>query len=784
MVPFWFWNGAMEEKEISFELREMAGKGIREAIIHARKGLTIPYLSEEWFARIGIALKEAEALGMRLWIYDENNWPSGYADGRVIAKNPGFAAKCLSVEKIYPVLGKPVLVKEKPGSRIVAVSAVYQDKEFLDITECGRGGKPAWRSKSLCWEVFVFRMEDCLHCPAYSDEPYVDLLNGEATEAFIACTHAEYKRRFPQYWGTLIKGFFTDEPGFYQNYLEQAKNLNSIAWTESFPKRFKEACGYDLRPYLPTLFQDMPASKKIRADYYSALSRFYEESYFGKIASFLHQDGLLSIGHLHREEKLSWLIQTEGDYFSAIDGLDYAGIDCIEKSYPRVSERLCGSAADLLRKPRAMCELFGGFGWSLTPREMKRFLDLQFAQGINLIVPHALFSSLEGFRMRESPPSLFYQNAYWPHFDILSGYASRLAGALSQGKHRPNVALYYPCLYCQKRFAPLDHREVAEIDDCLLRLVRELNGKGVDFILLPESFLSKAQVKNGRLKLDDFSFDALFLPCDPDETVLPVVKEFSSDGFVFSLGKSKDKPFASASYFYYEEESAVSELCSKLSGRIKGKGVISYSRILEDGLLLFLVSLSSAVSSVSLVLQKGEWAESLSAETGEATPLFQKGEEREEKLVFLPNEAKLLRLSRGVQKPFPKSKETKPERVPLPLEKALFNQKPYPYASAHQNAIHNFSGEISLTYALFLESKPKRVLISFADVRDFATLYVNGKESSTRLYPPFVFDATAQIEAGENALTLKIANVKANEFEGEDFDAGLLGDAEALLCND
>ncbi len=783
-VPFWFWNDAMDGKEIVFELKEMANQGIFEAIIHARKGLAVPYLSEEWFEKVGIALRIAKSLGMRLWIYDENNWPSGYADGRVIEKDPDFAAKCLSVEKIYPVLGKPVIVEEKPGSQIVAVSAVYQDKEFVDITSYGRNGKPAWHSTTLCWEVFVFRMENCLHCPAYSDAPYVDLLNGDATDAFIACTHAEYKRRFPEHWGNVIKGFFTDEPGFYQNYFEQAKNLNSIAWTGSFPKRFKEAYGYDILPYLPTLFQDMPASKRIRADYYSALSRFYRESYFDKIASFLHSDGLLSIGHLHREEKLAWLTQTEGDFFSAIDGLDYSGIDCIDKSYPRVTERLCGSASDLLNKPRAMCEIFGGFGWSLTPKEMKRFIDLQFVQGVNLIVPHALFSSIEGFRELESPPSLFYQNAYWPHFNILSDYMSRLSYALTQGKHRPSVAVYYPSLYAQKHFTPLDHRDVLDIDDCLVRLVGHLNKNGVDFTLVPEGFLSKAHIEGNHLKFCDFSFSALILPCDPDETILPIVKEFSSKGFVVSLNKTKGNDFASSSYFYYEEGDAVSELCSKVNRRVKGDSVIAYSRTLGDCELLFLVNVSSTEASASLFIQQGERVESLEAETGEIKPLFKEAESREETLHFLPNEAKLLCLSKDTHEPFLESKEMETERVPLHLKEALFNGKPYPYASAHQNGIHNFYGEICLSYSLYIKDKPKRVLVSFDDVRDFATVYVNNEESSTRLYPPFAFDVTPQMKAGENLITLKIANVKANEIEGADFDAGLLGNAEALIYND
>ena len=66
----------------------MFEKGIRSFVIHARVGLTVPYLSETWFDRCGLALDEAAGRGMKVWLYDEDNWPSGYAGGRVLARNP------------------------------------------------------------------------------------------------------------------------------------------------------------------------------------------------------------------------------------------------------------------------------------------------------------------------------------------------------------------------------------------------------------------------------------------------------------------------------------------------------------------------------------------------------------------------------------------------------------------------------------------------------------------------------------------------------------------------
>jgi hypothetical protein len=111
-IPFWFLNDDLEPEHLKWQLREMKEKGIYACILHARKGMTITYLSEEWFERIKIILDEVARLGMYVIIYDEDNWPSGYAGGRVIKENTDYAAKCLSMEKIIPLVGEKLEITE------------------------------------------------------------------------------------------------------------------------------------------------------------------------------------------------------------------------------------------------------------------------------------------------------------------------------------------------------------------------------------------------------------------------------------------------------------------------------------------------------------------------------------------------------------------------------------------------------------------------------------------------------------------------------------------------
>ena len=79
-APLWVWNDLLTEEQIRSTLRDLAGQGVLQAYVHPRPGLATPYLSDDWFRLWEAALDEARKLGMKIWIYDENSYPSGFAE--------------------------------------------------------------------------------------------------------------------------------------------------------------------------------------------------------------------------------------------------------------------------------------------------------------------------------------------------------------------------------------------------------------------------------------------------------------------------------------------------------------------------------------------------------------------------------------------------------------------------------------------------------------------------------------------------------------------------------
>ena len=816
VAPFWFLNGDLTENALRVQIAEMKEQGVDECVLHARKGLTVPYLSGEWFEKIRFILSELSARDMKAWIYDEDNWPSGYAGGKVVGSNPQFAAECLSVEKIYPVLGEYISVEKKVGAEIECVIAVHSDSYFLDITDYENKCAKPWRSETLCWEVFVFRKEKCKHKPAYSPYPYVDLLNSSATDEFIKVTHAAYKENLAEYWGGTIKGFFTDEPGFYQNYLEQCANLNTVIWTENFASRFIGEFGYDIRPYLCCLWQDMgERSVKTRCDYYAAVAKFYAESYFGRIRAFLNADGLKLIGHLHREDYIESLVQTESDFFSAMNAMDFSGIDCIDRNIDRITEKLGSSAAHVYGEKICFSETFGGFGWGLTPEEMKRRTDFQYVQGVNMLVPHAFFYSIDGVRKTESPPSLFYQNGYWKYFKQYADYVKRLSYVCRAGEYRADVLFYFPLKTSWAKFRPLYRYDVHELDRQVLALKNALISNRADFDFYDDVSLGKCKIDGAEfIGGENTRYKAAVMPelsVMPKSSVLKI-RDFALAGGVVvcvngfnptdERGERDDEYAAavrdivnSARFFTvprYREEEIISPVRFAVTDPVtfgNAEGVYALKRECDDVKLAFLVNLTEKEKTFAFTETGNLSAAILNAETGEreCADFAAASGACTVKVNLLPFGSAIIAFyKKETVAPLAKTlRKTADISLNGGWLGEIENKKvPTGEISFHAAGLKNFSGEVKFTRKVVVTEKFTRAVIVAEDVKDYLSVCVNGKTAGARLYSPYEFDVTELLHSGENEIAFTVGNVLENEINGTDNDAGVFGSKRIILYDE
>ncbi len=527
-VPFWFWNGKLEFEEITRQLKLMAEQKIYQCVIHARNGLLTPYLSEDWFECIAHTLKEGKRLGIKFWIYDENNWPSGYAGGRVIKENSDYCGKHIAMRE-YKAEENADL-----NDAICTVAVFYKngDKWIKGDNPHTPVDRRIFTEHYTHWKV------------AYGSEDYIDLLNFEATNAFMEYTHFEYEKRFKNEFGNQILGFFSDEAGFYNNLKlpwSDRSDDGTLVWNERLPEYFSSKNGYDICEQLLYLFEyDKDISPKLRHDFFQTVSEMYRECFLRPQKEFCEKYNMKFIGHLHYEDYMHLQIATQGNFFGALSEFSYAGCDRIEYNYGAFTEKVTSSVSHQYNKARTLSETYAQGGWDFSMQDMRFWADYQLVRGINLFVVHAFFYSVEDFRKNDAPPSYFFQSPVYYQYGYFSDYIMRMCQLMAEGKTEIRLAVYYPTTAAQVLFDTKDQERVRSLDRDIQAVVSGLEKSHYEFNLVDDDGLSEQLEANGYKALVVL---AHWLPLKSFENIYKLAKKSIPIVFLRHLPKCVEKEF-------------------------------------------------------------------------------------------------------------------------------------------------------------------------------------------------------------------------------------------------
>jgi len=196
VMPFWFWNDALDAAEIVRQIADFEKHGVGGFIIHPRIGLPhdIEWMSDRLLDFYDVAIQEAARRGMKVLLYDEGMYPSGSSAGQVVAENPDFACRCLA--KIELTRGEePVLqagqnliaMNTRPDGTRIAVVDRKADSYIRGLHYQGEG-------------------------PKEETYPAGDILNPDAVATFLRLVYDRFASRFSDHFGKTIIAMFTDEP--------------------------------------------------------------------------------------------------------------------------------------------------------------------------------------------------------------------------------------------------------------------------------------------------------------------------------------------------------------------------------------------------------------------------------------------------------------------------------------------------------------------------------------------------------------------------------------------
>ena len=87
-APLWVSNTKVTKEIIDSMMITFKEKAFGGVFVHPRPGLITEYLSEDWLKLFEYTVKKGKQLGLNVWIYDENSYPSGFAGGLVNDEMP------------------------------------------------------------------------------------------------------------------------------------------------------------------------------------------------------------------------------------------------------------------------------------------------------------------------------------------------------------------------------------------------------------------------------------------------------------------------------------------------------------------------------------------------------------------------------------------------------------------------------------------------------------------------------------------------------------------------
>ncbi len=549
--PFWFWNGKMEEEEIRRQIREMADKGIRGFLIHSRQGMEIPYLTEDYFDRVGVAVEEAKKHGLEVWLYDEYPYPSGVSAGKVMLDHPEYCCKALT-KTVKTVTGPSVLELKAPWGRLLSaraypvVNGQCDFSEYIDLTDhVGTGyqeeifqlsGLTAYNRKRFFtgvasqylyweapegeWKVYVFVEEVMKHFKYF--ENFVDPLNPEAVRYFIECTHEQYKARFGDEFGKTIKGVFTDETTAFPP---------QQPWSPLLENLIREKYGREIIDVLPALTEDMgPDTQRIRFEYWDTATDAFIESYDKQIYDWCEANHLMYIGEkpILRSKELEYVHVPGTDAGHAKVG---AKVDPLPGKY-RANGKVISSAAHFYHKPAALCEAFHSIGWGMTQQDMKWIFDWLAMSGVDWYIQHAFYYTTDGLKKHDAPPSSFCQMPWWKEQKHLSLYADGLSKMLTGLTRHVSTLLVDPATSSWV----LTRQEKKEQEDTLSVVMNSLLRAGCDFYMVDPQLLAKASVEQRDGKtvavINGEAYDSIVMPNmnHVEDCAYYVLKEYVEQG--------------------------------------------------------------------------------------------------------------------------------------------------------------------------------------------------------------------------------------------------------------
>ena len=395
-------------------------------------GTTPEFLSEAYFDRFQDVLNSARELDMEVILYDDLDYPSGMAGGKMEKLHPDLCRKRL--DKIERQVTGPGRVDESvPENALMSIVAMNTGNlERVDLRSFIEDGRLQWTVPPGTWKLMYFTLVTDVNYKKYLIADPLDTL---AVRKMIEYTYDAYYDRFSSYFGNTIKMTFFDDVGFWRY---------PRTWTGAFNDKFRELNGFDPEPWYPALWYDIgPETEAIRYKFFLTRAELLAEGFPKLVAQWARDHGVKDTGHPPGNYDPT-PIDMNGDIFKFYRYTSIPLTDVIKwYQWGQEGHKLISSAADYYDRPLVSTEIYGAFKEAEFDSLMlyRAMMDL-FVRGVNLVIPHGMWYDPEKVYIQPlvSPES----EKIAPALPAYSEYVGRSSLLLRGGRRVSEIGLIYP----------------------------------------------------------------------------------------------------------------------------------------------------------------------------------------------------------------------------------------------------------------------------------------------------------------------------------------------------
>ena len=564
IFPF-FWQHGEDEATLRDYMRAIQEANINAVCVECRPHPD--FCGPKWWEDFDVILDEARKRDMKIWILDDDHFPTGHANGGIsradVSLRPWYVdsvfcdcfgpspANRFDIAAAIKDKVTPKMFPGMPGGLPIRGEKTFfeNDEEVLSVTAWeidGNGRLVEGRDLSsfvkdgvLTWDVpngsFRLYVTFLTH-NGDGRTDYMNILDHDSVRVLIDEVYEKHFEKYADEFGKTILGFFSDEPmvgniaGMYQSVkLGNPMRRLTNPWQKDLPAMLVERLGENWALQMPLLWNDGTDEEtvKVRIAYMDAVTRLIEKNFAGQLAEWCEAHGVEYIGHLWEDKHMSYALGGGlGHYYRAIRGNHMGGVDVVFHSqYPWSNHttkdsmsgdfyyytigKLASSAAhlDAHKQGRSLCELFGATGWDFGVDKMKHLADNYLVSGVNRYVPHAF--SPKAFPDPDCPPHFYAhgENAQFPAFGRLMLYMQRMCHLLDGGKAHPEAAILY---HAENDWvSELDSVRHDQYCDVPARLLGEAQ---IDYDIVPVDVLTEENLKDGRLVVGGYEYKVLVVP--------------------------------------------------------------------------------------------------------------------------------------------------------------------------------------------------------------------------------------------------------------------------------